>query len=105
MLLLLIINFSRSLFRKTVVVGTNNLKKGGDEFKMKRVIVHPNFNIRKLKNDLALIEIDGSLEFSSHVKAISLPPYDIRKPDQSVVVSGWGRLKVNSKLLKIVFIL
>lgn len=42
---------SRSIVRKSVVVGTTNLKKGGDSFKIKRVIVHPEFNIRKLIND------------------------------------------------------
>ncbi|XP_051170628.1 uncharacterized protein LOC127287634 [Leptopilina boulardi] len=85
----------KNLFGKNVVVGTNNLKKGGDSFKIKRVIVHPQFNIMKLKNDLALIEIEGILEFSSNVKPISLPTYDIREADTSVVASGWGRLKVN----------
>lgn len=95
---------SKNLFGKNVVVGTNNLKKGGDSFKIKRVIVHPQFNIMKLKNDLALIEIEGILEFSSNVKPISLPTYDIREADTSVVASGWGRLKVNFEYFNIIII-
>ena len=86
----------------TVVVGTNNLTRGGIEHKSKRLIVHPNYNRTALTGDIGLIELDSPLNFSSTVRPISLPSRNIILPLTPVVATGWGTKSVS--ILPIIYI-
>lgn len=79
----------------TIVAGTNNLTLGGTEYKAKRLVIHPNFDLKKIANDIGLIEIDGTITFSTKIGKVSLPTTDISNSNTKVVVSGWGKTWVS----------
>ncbi|CAH3905670.1 chymotrypsin-2-like [Pieris brassicae] len=72
-----------------VVVGSNSLKAGGQEFKVSKVTVHPDFDNSKLINDIALLQVSKPMEFGDKVQAIALPEKDT-ETGANVMVSGWG---------------
>ncbi|XP_033229481.1 chymotrypsin-2-like [Belonocnema kinseyi] len=78
----------------TVVVGTNDLTRGGTRYEAKRLVVHPNFSMAKITGDVALIELASAVTFSKSVSSIALPTSDITKAHTHVVVSGWGKKSV-----------
>ncbi len=60
--------------------------------RVKRIIVHPKYQPRTLENDLALIELDGSVQFERHIQPICLPERGDQFIDAEAYVSGWGLL-------------
>ncbi len=60
--------------------------------KVKRIIVHPKYQPSTLENDLALIELDGSVQFERHIQPICLPEKGDQFIDAEAYVSGWGLL-------------
>ncbi|XP_033229482.1 chymotrypsin-2-like [Belonocnema kinseyi] len=81
----------------TVVVGTNNLSKGGSKYRGEKIIVHPKFSMNYLTGDIALLKVKGEITFSSKVSPIGLPSEDVSKADLPVVVSGWGKVSNNGQ--------
>lgn len=81
----------------TVVAGTNNLTLGGTQYKAKRLVVHPNFDLRKVAGDIGLIEINGTITFNARIGKVSLPSTDVSDANTRVVVSGWGKTWVSGK--------
>lgn len=53
-----------------MLVGTNDLKKGGTYYQSKKIFSHSRHNNPYFANDIALISIDGSIQFNDKVKAI-----------------------------------
>lgn len=80
---------SENLF---VRVGTTNLEKdgGGEEIKIKKVIINPQYNTITFDNDLALLE----LESSTRVFPIPLFIGDVPEGTPAVVV-GWGTRNIS----------
>jgi hypothetical protein len=62
--------------------------------KAKRVIEHPNYQPRTFENDLALIELDGSVQFERYIQPICLPERGDQFIDAEAYVSGWGLLSI-----------
>ncbi len=88
-----------------VILGEHDLKTeemvaNGNSFveselvirKVKRIIVHPKYQPNTLENDLALIELDGSVQFERHIQPICLPERGDQFIDADAYVSGWGLL-------------
>lgn len=66
---------------------------GHQTFSVKRVIIHPDFNVSTLVNDIGLIELNGSAVESENVKIISMvgiADFMLMQPGTEAVVSGWG---------------
>lgn len=81
----------------TVVLGTNTLDKGGDEYSSIKKWVHPNYNSAFIKNDIGLIKVDKDIVFGDKVKPIALPTKKFDKSDYPATLSGWGTTSVNTK--------
>ncbi|GJQ83330.1 hypothetical protein Trydic_g15638, partial [Trypoxylus dichotomus] len=73
-----------------VVAGSLYLSTGGTQYNVANIIVHPNWNPSTIKNDLAIIEIDGEFGCTDSVRSIPLKSHYIEEKD--CVASGWGRL-------------
>ncbi|CAL8126065.1 unnamed protein product [Orchesella dallaii] len=75
-----------------VVLGTNDINED-DTFQMEvaSVIIHPRFDEKTLANDIGLVELTSSLEFSQSILPICVTP-QIGVPflNQSAIVAGWG---------------
>lgn len=56
--------------------------------------VHPDYNPRMLYNDIALLVLEKTIEFSKYIQPIQLPANELRNENfagETATVSGWGR--------------
>jgi secreted trypsin-like serine protease len=74
----------------TVYVGSTKAFKG-QKYAVKQVLVHPEFSFETRLNDIALITVEKSLQFSSRVGQACLPSKPAKDyVGQMMIVSGWG---------------
>lgn len=78
-----------------VVLGTNTLDKGGDEYASIRIWAHPYYNAVFIWNDIGLIQLDKDIVFSDKVKPIALSTKNFDKSDYPATLSGWGTTSVS----------
>ena len=67
-------------------------------FRATAVKLHENFSIHTLDNDIALIQVEGSIQFSKFVEPICMP-YQGYEFDTNLkcFAAGWGRTKYQGK--------
>ncbi|XP_055309194.1 serine proteinase stubble [Sitodiplosis mosellana] len=63
-----------------------------------RKMVHPKYNFFTYEFDLALVQLDSSLEFAPHIAPICLPGTDDLLIGRNATVTGWGRLSEGGTL-------
>lgn len=61
----------------TVLAGTNDLRNGGTYYHVEKFILHPRFSRNSdprigVPNDIALVKINGKIDFSQKVRSIDL---------------------------------
>lgn len=61
------------------------------DFKIKNLLIHPEFEQATYENDLAIILLDSPTPFNSYIWPICLPPLNVNYTDKMVVVAGWGQ--------------
>lgn len=74
-----------------MVSGSIYLNSGGNFNNVIKVIVHENWDPYNIKNDLAVIKIDGEFDLDSNF----ISPIDLEHSfigEKECVASGWGRL-------------
>ncbi|XP_011049282.1 PREDICTED: chymotrypsin-1-like [Acromyrmex echinatior] len=74
----------------TVVLGTNTLDKGGDQYFSIKKWVHPYYNSILIWHDIALIKVNKDIVFGDKVKPIALSTKNFDKSDYPATLSGWG---------------
>merc|ERR1712150_259219 len=81
-----------------VIVGMHDRRKADKYYKqvsVKRVIVHPDWNERRISdgNDIAILELSHSLQFNEGVQPICMASSrQTYTGDSRFIVSGWGTL-------------
>ncbi|CRL05275.1 CLUMA_CG018249, isoform A [Clunio marinus] len=80
-------------------VGGHNISRDYTEIKrIKKIIPHENFDIFTFNNDIALLELDTPLFYSSRVAPACLPSGEQEDfTDQLTLVAGWGRVSERSQ--------
>lgn len=77
---------------------------GVSQFNVKEIIVYPESNQRSYYNDIALLKIDGKVEFNQYIQPACLPHADTMLAE-TVVAIGWGATSLpstrQSKLQKV----
>jgi len=65
------------------------------DYQIDQIVVHPDFQIPSLYNDIALFHLDRDVEFSSYVQPICLnaDPNWQSSHSQTVIAPGWGRIE------------
>lgn len=77
-----------------IMVGSQNLNEPGTYYKTEKYIKHEKHNQPIYANDIAVLRVEGSIEFNDKVKPIELSSEEV--PDGSdLQLTGWGRLSVN----------
>ncbi|XP_026465982.1 hypodermin-A-like [Ctenocephalides felis] len=73
----------------TVVTGTINLTRGGEEHQIEKIIKH-NFSEKTKENDIAVVKLQNSIKFNQFQKPIALPR---KRPKGNTlsIVTGWGK--------------
>ncbi|XP_050527110.1 serine protease filzig-like [Daktulosphaira vitifoliae] len=61
--------------------------------KIKRVIVHRQYDAATFENDIALLELESPVSYDQHIVPICMPDEDDDFTGRMAVVTGWGRLK------------
>ncbi|XP_020715538.1 chymotrypsinogen A-like [Ceratitis capitata] len=63
----------------------------------RKPIAHPKYNLFSNYKDIALIKINGTIDFNcyKHIKPICLPTSEIVSHDADMVLAGWGLKKNN----------
>ncbi|XP_076175605.1 chymotrypsin-2-like [Ptiloglossa arizonensis] len=79
----------------TVVVGTNYLKKFGVSYSVKSLFTHTGYDENLIIHDIGLILLNESIQFNERVRPIRLAPVNDISPNETAVVTGWGRLYYN----------
>ncbi|XP_052754637.1 chymotrypsin-2-like [Galleria mellonella] len=80
-----------------VVVGTNTLKSGGDQYSVDTIIIHKDYNSYLITNDVSVIRVTENIEFTEKIKPIQLPERDTES-GASLLLTGWGRLSYPGSL-------
>uniref|UniRef100_T1JFG4 Peptidase S1 domain-containing protein n=1 Tax=Strigamia maritima TaxID=126957 RepID=T1JFG4_STRMM len=65
---------------------------------IRRVIVHPKYDVITLENDVALLEMDAPVTYVGHIAPLCLPPTSTLLIGETGVITGWGRLRENGAL-------
>ncbi|XP_063775713.1 serine protease 56 [Pseudophryne corroboree] len=80
----------------TVVVGQYDLSKeedGKQVFQVNRIVIHPKFNQKTFNNDIAMVELTGSVVASPRAIPVCLPSVSADTgPATSCYIAGWGSL-------------
>lgn len=76
-----------------ILVGTNDLNKGGVYHQVEKFIMHEGYNRPAFANDIALVKLRKDLEFNDRVAPISYS-YDEVDDGEELELTGWGRLRV-----------
>lgn len=69
-----------------------------DFFFLQKIERHPAFSLRLKKNDIALIQFDGTVEFSEFIRpaCIRTDTTDLSS-SQELTIAGWGTVTAGSK--------
>ncbi|XP_071867005.1 trypsin-1-like [Bombus fervidus] len=77
--------------RYTIRVGSSH-KDWGTSYGIKNIIRHPKYDSRTIDFDVALLQINGTIEFGTNVQPIE-PANTEPWYDKMMNVTGWGTLK------------
>ncbi|XP_070586496.1 serine protease 27-like [Erythrolamprus reginae] len=76
-----------------------NPSNNSDKFAIQQIIIHPNFTVNDTMYDIALVELNNTVEFTKYILPVCLPESSVKFPDNtSCWVTGWGRTKSNVEL-------
>ncbi|XP_058464639.1 chymotrypsin-1-like [Malaya genurostris] len=76
--------------RMRVLVGTNNLKEGGQKYRVDKFLVHSGYDDPRFHNDIALIKLASQLNFDVNVNAIQCLE-TVLPENATLTLTGWGR--------------
>ncbi|NXF01960.1 ACRO protein, partial [Smithornis capensis] len=83
-----------NVFRWDVVVGATNLSQLGPEaqvHKVKRILVHKHYVSVSESNNIALLELEHSVECSDYIQLGCVPDTSLRVSElKSCYIAGWG---------------
>lgn len=77
-----------------ILVGTNDLKSGGQRYGVEKFIRHESYNTPKFANDIAVFRVKGSIEFNEKVQPIELLKDEV-PDDAPLMLTGWGAMRVS----------
>lgn len=80
-----------------VLVGTNDLDNGGVFYQPNKTFIHSRYNKPLYNNDIALIYMNDSIQFTDVVKPIKYS-YKVLPDNATITLTGWGRLSVIIKI-------
>lgn len=93
--------------RLTVRLGDYNIKTNNEirhiERRVKRVVRHRGFNSRTLYNDVAVLTLSESVEFTEQIRPICLPSGSQLYQGKTATVIGWGSLR-ESKIFTLIYL-
>ncbi|XP_077978806.1 coagulation factor IX-like [Glandiceps talaboti] len=75
------------------------------EFKVKEMLVHPDYDLKTFDSDIALIKVRGKANYTDYIGPVCLPDVDVaKKVLQSTAsgwVTGWGKTNTQNTAAKL----
>lgn len=71
-----------------ITVGTMNLNAGGVNHLSVRIVIHPDFDIITLANDVSVIQTQATIALNTNVREIDLGA--VQHGVSTAIVTGWG---------------
>lgn len=94
--------------RLTVRLGDYNIKTNTEirhiERRVKRVVRHRGFNSRTLYNDVAILTLSESVEFTEQIRPICLPRGSQLYSGKTATVIGWGSLRESRNIFTLMYL-
>ena len=75
-------------------LNTTNEGYPHEELDVESIVIHEQFNIANMRNDVALLFLQGAIDKKSHINIICLPPQGYIFEDVRCFASGWGKDKI-----------
>lgn len=72
-----------------ILVGTNDLSRGGSRYSVERFIIHEKYDKPEFANDIALIQLEDPISFDAKVQPIPLETKD-KSCAKGLLLTGWG---------------
>lgn len=68
------------------------------DFHLQRIVRHPDYINSRKKNDIALIEFEGDVEFNGdiHPACVRLDANEVAE-DVELTIAGWGTIEADRK--------
>ncbi|XP_069872119.1 serine protease 55 isoform X1 [Dipodomys merriami] len=83
----------------SIIVGTTNLMSPSMEVKeIASIILHKDFQVDTMDNDIALLLLTSPIQFNEAVVPICLPPQPLPARWHECWVAGWGQTKPKDKM-------
>ncbi|XP_019886768.2 serine protease 53 [Ooceraea biroi] len=82
----------------TVNAGTNFLNKTGYAYAVEKVIIHTDFDMNFIRNDIGLLRLKRDITYNKVVQPISLANNDSVAVGELCFLTGWGKLKFLGKI-------
>lgn len=77
-------------------LGEYDFKDNGeshDEYAVTKIKRHGHYNARTLKNDIALLKLEKSVEFNEFIQTICFPEEEKDYVGEKATLAGWGNIK------------
>ncbi|XP_045487348.1 chymotrypsin-2-like isoform X1 [Pieris rapae] len=81
----------------SLVVGSHQIKSGGQRYKVKKLVPHEKFSKTTAKNDVGVIEVDGSIQYNNNVQPIGLVNHQVSVGTQCLL-TGWGKINAEKNI-------
>ncbi|XP_058038586.1 serine protease 27-like [Ahaetulla prasina] len=76
-----------------------NPSNNSEKFAIRQIIPHPKYTANDTMYDIALLELNNTVEFTKYILPMCLPKSSVKFPDNtSCWVTGWGTTKSNVEL-------
>ncbi|CAF4836567.1 unnamed protein product [Pieris macdunnoughi] len=73
----------------SIVVGSHQIKSGGHRYKVKKLMPHEQFSKVTAKNDIGVIQVEGSIQYNDNVQPIGLYNRQV-SVGRKCLLTGWG---------------
>ncbi|XP_047525820.1 chymotrypsin-2-like [Pieris napi] len=80
----------------SIVVGSHTLNIGGDRYKIKKLVPYEKYDNNYLKNDIAVIQVNGKIKYSDKVQPIELLK-EMAPIGKKCLLTGWGHVDYKKK--------
>ncbi|XP_047526419.1 chymotrypsin-2-like [Pieris napi] len=81
--------YQENMKEMSIIVGTHMINKGGDRYKIKKLIPHEKYSRQTLKNDIGIVQIQGKFKYSDKVQPIELLN-EMVPIGKKCLLTGWG---------------
>lgn len=61
------------------------------DHKIREIVIHENFSKSNLRNDIALLFLEDSVQVADHINPVCLPPKDASFDNENCFVTGFGK--------------